>query len=337
MAMWAVNEPEIAVAVVGALLAGVPIVPINPKAGSSELSHIVADSAPELVLAPPGVEPPVENRVEVDLEARGSSDLPAEPPEDERPRSSSTRRAPPGRRRASCCRGARSPSNLDALAEAWGWTGDDVLAHALPLFHVHGLVLGMLGPLRRGGAVRAPRPLRRGGDRATRSPRRDDAVRRPDDVPPARRRRRARRRDRRRRCARARLLVSGSAAAPGRRARADRAAHRPADRRALRHDRDADEHRRPRRRRAPRRRSSGRRSPASSSGSSTTTAHDRWTTDDETIGEVARPRPEPLPRLPQPAGRDRRGDRATAGSTPATSATSAPDGYSGSSAAARPT
>src|ERR671935_1741198 len=44
-------------------------------------------------------------------------------------------------------------SNLDALAAAWEWTGDDVLAHALPLFHVHGLILGLLGPLRLGGAV----------------------------------------------------------------------------------------------------------------------------------------------------------------------------------------
>ena len=44
-------------------------------------------------------------------------------------------------------------SNLDALAEAWEWTGDDVVAHGLPLFHVHGLILGTLGPIRRGGGV----------------------------------------------------------------------------------------------------------------------------------------------------------------------------------------
>jgi malonyl-CoA/methylmalonyl-CoA synthetase len=43
--------------------------------------------------------------------------------------------------------------DLDALAEAWDWTADDLLAHALPLFHVHGLVLGVLGPLRRGGSL----------------------------------------------------------------------------------------------------------------------------------------------------------------------------------------
>ena len=44
-------------------------------------------------------------------------------------------------------------SNLDALAEIWEWTADDRLTHALPVFHVHGLVIGLLGPLRRGGHV----------------------------------------------------------------------------------------------------------------------------------------------------------------------------------------
>src|SRR5205807_10044561 len=45
-------------------------------------------------------------------------------------------------------------SNLDALAEVWAWTTNDVLTHGLPLFHVHGLVLGVLGPLRVGGSLR---------------------------------------------------------------------------------------------------------------------------------------------------------------------------------------
>ena len=151
VAAWAVNEPEIAVAVVGSLLAGVPITPINPKAGTSELKHILSDSDPELVLCPPGVEPPVEHRVEVDLEAKGG-EIPGEP-EPEAPAivvyTSGTTGPPKGAvlpRRAIA-------SNLDALAEAWEWTGDDVVAHGLPLFHVHGLILGTLGPIRRGGGV----------------------------------------------------------------------------------------------------------------------------------------------------------------------------------------
>ena len=77
-------------------------------------------------------------------------------------------------------------TNLDALADAWDWTGEDVVAHGLPLFHVHGLILGVLGPLRLGGGAwhlgrfsseAAGEALRRA---------RDDALRRADDVPPAR-------------------------------------------------------------------------------------------------------------------------------------------------------
>lgn len=44
-------------------------------------------------------------------------------------------------------------AGLDALIDAWQWSADDVLAHGLPLFHVHGLILGVLGPLRVGGSL----------------------------------------------------------------------------------------------------------------------------------------------------------------------------------------
>jgi malonyl-CoA/methylmalonyl-CoA synthetase len=44
-------------------------------------------------------------------------------------------------------------ANIDALSRAWLWTDADVVVHALPLFHVHGLVLGLFGSLRVGGAL----------------------------------------------------------------------------------------------------------------------------------------------------------------------------------------
>jgi malonyl-CoA/methylmalonyl-CoA synthetase len=44
-------------------------------------------------------------------------------------------------------------SNLDALASAWGLTERDRIVHALPLFHVHGLCLGLFGALRAGASL----------------------------------------------------------------------------------------------------------------------------------------------------------------------------------------
>ena len=38
-------------------------------------------------------------------------------------------------------------SNLEALHTAWGWQPDDVLLHALPIFHVHGLFVALHGAL----------------------------------------------------------------------------------------------------------------------------------------------------------------------------------------------
>lgn len=58
VAVWATPTLETAVGVVAALLAGVPVVPLNPKVGERELAHILGDSAPKAVLAGPGEQLP---------------------------------------------------------------------------------------------------------------------------------------------------------------------------------------------------------------------------------------------------------------------------------------
>ncbi|ANP54841.1 malonyl-CoA/methylmalonyl-CoA synthetase [Streptomyces griseochromogenes] len=156
VAVWATPELETAVAVTGALLAGVAAVPLNPKSGEKELAHILSDSAPSLVLAAPGTELPAAfgdlERLDVDASAVGG--VPAEEFSDDDAAlvvyTSGTTGPPKG---AVIPRRALA-TTLDALADAWQWTAQDVLVHGLPLFHVHGLVLGILGPLRRGGSVR---------------------------------------------------------------------------------------------------------------------------------------------------------------------------------------
>ncbi|GAU70988.1 putative fatty acid--CoA ligase [Streptomyces sp. NBRC 110611] len=160
IAVWATPTIETSVAVVAALLAGVAAVPVNPKIGESELAHIVRDSAPSVVLAEPGAElpGPLADLPRIDVAAAAPPEATQPPPPPFEPGdgtpalivyTSGTTGPPKGvvlPRRALA-------HTLDALQDAWRWTADDVLVHALPLFHVHGLILGVLGPLRRGGSV----------------------------------------------------------------------------------------------------------------------------------------------------------------------------------------
>jgi len=156
--VWAEPTLELVIAVVGALAAGVAVVPINPGLGPRELGHIVDDSAPDRLVAWAGVDPPPQlqhlPRTDVDRNhaAAGNRTLSDDlDPEDVAfVMYTSGTTGPP--------KGVQIPrravtSNLDALAEIWQWTSEDRLTHALPVFHVHGLVIGLLGPLRRGGHV----------------------------------------------------------------------------------------------------------------------------------------------------------------------------------------
>lgn len=135
-------------AVIAGLIAGVPIVPVPADVGVAERRHILTDSGAIGWLGESPEEPDGLPHVPVRRHARSWHQY-SEP----RPEStafivytSGTTGAPKG---VQLSRRALAAS-LDGLADAWAWTSDDVLVHGLPLFHVHGLVLGLLGSLRVG-------------------------------------------------------------------------------------------------------------------------------------------------------------------------------------------
>ena len=132
------------VAVLGCLLAGVPVVPLPADSGPRERRHLLADSRADLVLGGP-------DGVPVDVGERSGSAYPVPDPSATAVimYTSGTTGSPKG---AVLSHGALA-SGLDGLARSWAWTPDDVLVHGLPLFHVHGLILGVLGALRVGSPL----------------------------------------------------------------------------------------------------------------------------------------------------------------------------------------
>jgi fatty acid CoA ligase FadD36 len=138
------------VAVVAGLRAGVPVVPVPADAGPVERAHILRDSAVPVVLGDPDWDEPALERVPLDGSATGVA-----PPavDDERPAMIMYTSGTTGPPKGVVIGRAAIAAGLDGLADAWGWTADDTLVHGLPLFHVHGLVLGVLGPLRVGGRL----------------------------------------------------------------------------------------------------------------------------------------------------------------------------------------
>jgi fatty acid CoA ligase FadD36 len=148
VAVLATPTATTVLAVTGCLIAGVPVVPVPADVGAAERRHILTDSGAQLWLGEQPEEPEGLPQIPVRLHARSWHRYPEPPPEATAliMYTSGTTGPPKGvvmSRRAIA-------ADIDALAEAWQWTSDDILVHGLPLFHIHGLVLGLLGSLRIG-------------------------------------------------------------------------------------------------------------------------------------------------------------------------------------------
>lgn len=150
VAVCGTSTLDTVIAVVAGLRSGVPVVPVPADAGPLERSHILSDSGAALVVGEPDW-PEVElPRVAVPASGRSAPESTVGGDTTGLIMYTSGTTGPP--------KGAVIPhraiaAELDGLAAAWEWTPDDTLVHGLPLFHVHGLVLGVLGALRVGSKL----------------------------------------------------------------------------------------------------------------------------------------------------------------------------------------
>ena len=149
----AYKSPAAMILYLACLRAGAVFIPLNTAYQLSEVSYFLADSEPTLLVASPGL--PAENVPFIGARASIPGNLHDAPwaaiiEEDTIVRSSLADPAAvlytsgtTGRSKGAVLTHGNLSSNAIVLGQAWHWQNDDVLLHALPIFHAHGLFVAL--------------------------------------------------------------------------------------------------------------------------------------------------------------------------------------------------
>jgi malonyl-CoA/methylmalonyl-CoA synthetase len=139
------KSPEAVMLYLGTLMAGAVFVPLNTGYTPSEIEYFIGDAEP-LVF--------VKDAVALVADAQTYEPLTQGVPRDQHNLASLIYTSgTTGRSKGAMLSHGNLASNARAVCEAWGYTSDDVLLHALPIFHVHGLFIAMHCALLRGAPM----------------------------------------------------------------------------------------------------------------------------------------------------------------------------------------
>ena len=147
------KSPECVALYLGCLKLGAVYVPLNTAYTPREVEYFLADAEPALFVCAEEAQS-VSGVPVATLDAAGGGSFAdavasAVPWETVAPRGGEDLAAivytsgTTGRSKGAMLSHANLASNAETLREAWGWRDDDVLLHALPIFHVHGLFVAM--------------------------------------------------------------------------------------------------------------------------------------------------------------------------------------------------
>lgn len=154
--IYAPSSLDWVIAYLGVQRAGAVVVPMNPDYRGAEVEHIVTDAEPSLVITDAD-HMKVLNRTGVrsidihDLPLGGPPPMPELTPES--PAAILYTSGTTGRPKGAVLDHGGLLAQARGAIQTWRWTKDDILVHALPLFHLHGLGMGLHGTLLSGGSA----------------------------------------------------------------------------------------------------------------------------------------------------------------------------------------
>ena len=173
VALYLCNRPEFVIAYLATLEAGAVMVPINLRYRRRELSHILNDAEPALLIIEeaqrsvldeivgveigPGLKVLSVDRVDSwldDADAGGRGEEAVAPARGEDPAMIMYTSGTTGASKGAVLSHNHVLATVTGLLCAWAWQPDDVLLLPLPLFHTHGLVVGLHCALAMGATVR---------------------------------------------------------------------------------------------------------------------------------------------------------------------------------------